>query len=325
MTAPVLVTGASGFIGGCLARRLAAAGEPVRATSRRRPEGFPPGVELVAADLLDPHALPALVAGVSTVIHVAGQLGGTGVSDETLRAVNAEAPVALLRAAAAAGARRFVHVSSVGVLGETGSRPAREDDPPRPASAYERTKWQGESGVLAEGEARGLPVVVIRPALVYGPGDHHLLPLWKALRGPVFPLIDGGRALTHPVHVDDVASALADAARREPAPVGVFHVAGDRPVPYRELLAGIARALGRRPPRLSMPRPLASALAAMLETAFGLAGRTPPLTRERVRLFCTSRTFATDRIRERMGWRPRIGLDEGLAATTRWYLDHGWL
>ena len=321
----LLVTGSSGFIGGRLTSRLASLGLPVRATSRRSPARVPDGAEFLPADIGDRDSLSRLLDGVRCVVNVAGQLGDPGAKVRDHIRANVEGPLNLIEEAATSGCERFVHVSTVGLLGGTGPRPAPEDAPPRPVSLYERTKWQGEVAVLEAGRRLAMPVTVIRPALVYGPGDRHLLPLFRAVRSPFCVLIGGGRAMTHPVHVDDVVEALRITAL-SPEPVeGVYHIAGERPVSFRELLAGIAAAVGVRPPRLSVPSGAAHLAAAAAEIAFRPFGLKPPLTRQQVSALTTDRVFDISRARQRLGWRPLVSLEEGLALTVEWYRAHDLL
>jgi nucleoside-diphosphate-sugar epimerase len=282
-------------------------------------------VEFTPADIADGPSLTGLLEGVHIVVNLAGQLGGPGVTEEDYRRANVDGPRLLMEAAAGAGIERFIHVSTVGVLGDTGRTPASEEAPANPSGGYETTKWEGECAVRDAGRRNGIPVTVVRPALVYGPRDLHLLPMFRAARKPWFFLIDGGRTLTHPVHRDDVVESLIICACSETARTGVYHIAGERPVSFKELFRALASVSGGSPPRLSLPYPAVRSVARMLETAARPFGVTPPLTMDRLRIMTTNRAYDIGRAKSELGWAPRIELEAGLRDTVTWYRDHGLL
>ena len=178
----VLVTGATGFTGGHLARALAARGDRVRALVRRAaPDLAAAGVELVTGDLERPETLPAALAGVDVVYHVAALYRQAGLPEATYRRVNAESAGWIVRAAAKAGVRRVVHCSTVGVHGDIEHPPADETAPLRPGDVYQITKLEGERLAQLAAAESGVELVVVRPSGIYGPGDRRLLKLFHLL------------------------------------------------------------------------------------------------------------------------------------------------
>jgi nucleoside-diphosphate-sugar epimerase len=329
----VLVVGGTGFIGSHVVERLAAAGAAVRVASRSGRWEWGPApsrVECTALDLRDPAQLPRLeelVRETRTIINLAGALLRPGVPESDYRKLHVSGVRRLIAAVDAAppnGRRRLVHVSTTGVLGPTCSGPVDEGAPPNPTTAYEATKLEGERAALA-GQSDHLEVVVVRPGLVYGPRDLHLLGLYRAIERGLFRPITGGTARWQPIHVADVARSIEDAADSDSVDGEIFHVAGEETVSVADLAGRIATLLGRRVRGPSLPYGLALAMGAALELAARPFGFDPPLSRSRVRTLTEDRLYRTERVRQRLGFVPSTRLDRGLAETVRWYRSHGYL
>src|SRR5919108_3055617 len=180
----ILVTGASGFTGGHLCQRLAEAGYTVRGLVRngtRRDALDDWGVEIVTGDLRDAHSLKRVVTGVDIVYHLAAVYRQANVSRKEMWAINVEGTRSLLDAAIQSGVQRFVHCSSIGVHGGIKNAPANEETPYGPGDDYQLSKTEGERIALQYMAAGRLPVVVFRPAGIYGPRDLRFLKLFRAI------------------------------------------------------------------------------------------------------------------------------------------------
>jgi nucleoside-diphosphate-sugar epimerase len=167
-------------------------------------------------------------------------------------------------------------------------------------------------------------VVIARPGFIYGPGDRHVLGLFKAIHSGRFFYIDGGRHWCHPTFIADaVAGMLVCLSRGRPGEV--YHIVGPAPVTFRELGKTIATKLGVRAPWLSLPRRAAAAFARGSEIVGPAIGRTPPLTRTGVAFFGEDRIFSRKKICDELGFTPQNDLAVGIAQTVGWYREHGWL
>ncbi len=322
------ITGATGFLGGALARALAAEGAEVHALRRSaRADGRPDlPVAWHEGDVTDVRSVRAFLdpaAAGDLVVHAAGRLGEAGVPEDVYRAVNVEGTRNVLAAAHACRSRpRVVHLSSPGVLGPSRA-PAREDAPARPTNAYERSKAAAEDVARAFARA-GLPVVLARPGFIYGPGDRHVLGLFRAVQRGRFFLVDGGRSLCQPTFVEDAVAGIL-ACLRNGAPGEAYHLCGSEAVSFRRLGEVIADALAVAPPRLDLPRwPVL--LGALALEALGRAGRfRPPLSRTGVAFFSEDRVVSCERAARELGWVPSRGLREGVERSVAWYRERGWL
>jgi nucleoside-diphosphate-sugar epimerase len=321
-----LVTGATGFIGGALSARLAADGAALSVLARDpgRLDGL--GARVVGGDVADEAALDRATAGVEVVFHVAGAFREPGLPDEAYWRTNATAVGRVIEAARRNGVRRVVCTSTVGIHGSVAGPPATEDSPVRPEGVYEVTKAAGDALALAEAEKGEPEVVVLRPAPVYGPGDTRLVKLFR-LAGQRRPILLGsGRAHYQMVYVDDLVDAFLLAARRPEAAGQAFIVAGAERPSLDELVAAVAHALGRAAPRpVHVPAAPVRRLAHACELVCRPLGVRPPLYRRRVDFFLNDRRYDTGKAERLLGFRPRVGLEEGLGRTVAWCRSCGLL
>lgn len=320
----VALTGASGYTGGRLLTALQARGDEVRVLARDAAFQAP-GASVVTGDLRDAEALRRLVDGAQAVLHVAAVYRTAGHPDSYYREVNVGGTERLLQAAAAAGVARFVHTSTVGVHGDVRNPPADESAPFAPGDVYQQTKAEAETLALDFGRKRGVPVAVVRPGAIYGPGERRLLKLFRAIARGRYAVVGSGRPFYHPVFIDDLVAGFL-LALEHPGAVGeAFIVAGPRYASQDELAALVARATGGRVLPFHVPAwplQLAGALCEALCVPFGVE---PPLHRRRVEFWVKSRAFSIDKARRVLGYAPRVDLEEGLRATAASYRAAGWL
>ena len=321
----ILVTGATGFTGGNLCRRLAAAGENVVAFVRPSPRVEPLralGIECREVDIKNADDVKRHFDGIDRVYHIAAAYRAEHVDIQEFFRVNVEATRNLLEAAREAGARRFVHASTVGVQGEITEPPADEDYRFAPGDHYQESKKEGE--LLARSYAdKGLPVAVVRPVGIYGPGDTRFLKLFRPINKKMFVMIGSGESLYHMTYIDDLVEGIILAGTRPEAVGEVFTIGGEGYTTLRELTDAIADVLGRPRPFLRVPyRPvyLASVLCENICRPLGIA---PPLYPRRVEFFSKSRAFSIEKAKRMLGYAPKVGLREGLARTAAWYRQQG--
>jgi nucleoside-diphosphate-sugar epimerase len=314
------VTGGSGFVGGALVRRLVAEGVEVRALARSDAAAAAVaalGAEAVAGDVSDREPLVAGAQGCEVAFHCAALAADWG-DPGRFEAVNVAGTRNVVAACGSAGVGRLVHVSTEAVLlaGDPlvlvdERAPLRFDSP----ALYPATKARAEEAAL-EGGGRYLETVVVRPRLVWGPGDTTVLPqIVEAVRDGRFAWIGGGRHLTSTTHVDNAVEGLLLAARRG-TPGGIYFVTDGTPVVFRDFVTRLLATRGVEAPGRSLPAPVAGALAAAGEAAWRalpLPGR-PPLTRLAVWLSSQEATIDITRARHELGYAPVIGVDEGLRA-----------
>lgn len=320
------LTGATGYTGGRLLAALLARGDSVSALVRPSSVGHIHGpVRVVEGDLQDARALAQLVEGAEAVVHVAAVYRTAGHPDAYYREVNVGGTAKLLEAAAAAGVRRFVHTSTVGVHGDVEHPPAREDSPFAPGDIYQATKAEAEQLALEFHRQRGVPVTVVRPGAIYGPGETRLLKLFRAIARGRYAIVGSGEAFYHPVYIDDLVQGYLLALERPEAVGEAFIMAGPSYVTQRELADTIARATGGRILPFHVPVAPLRALAALCEAVCVPLGLEPPLHRRRVDFWTKNRAFSIDKARRLLGYDPVVDLATGVVRTTDWYQKAGWL
>jgi len=317
-----LVSGASGFLGGRLAVALKKRGCSVRALARPGRDVSPlaaGGIEIATGDLADEESLARAVAGQELVFHTAGRVGDWGSAEEFRRA-NVDGTARVIAACRRNGVRRLVHVSSLTVLGLTrGGARVDEETPPamHAANPYTASKIAGEELVRRSHGQDGLETVVVRPGVIWGPGDTTFLPRFAALlrRGKMV-LVDGGRNRVALSHVENLAQGMILAAVVPAAAGQVYHLTDGEEITAAEAFALLAEALGVPPPRRSLPFPAALALALLMEARARLRRQAAPpaFTRYGVRLVASDCHYDIGKARRELGYRPTIDFRRGVAA-----------
>jgi uncharacterized protein YbjT (DUF2867 family) len=301
-TRTLAITGGTGFVGRHLLRLALESGYDVRALTR----GWKPPEDDIAwidGALDRPDSLFKLAAGADAVIHVAGLINGPKAAFE---AVNVTGTAAMIDAARKAGVRRFIHISSLA---------AREPQ----LSDYGRSKARSERIVAAS----GLDWTIIRPPVIYGPGDRETLELFKLARRGFVPLPPTGAVSL--IHVEDLCRLIL-AVIDEPDTRSELYEPDDGEEggwPHGHFAKSLGRILGGSAATVRMPRAMLHGLARI----DGLVRRKrAKLTPDRVNYFCHPDWVATpERRPPAMLWRPQIPTERGLAETAEWYRAEGWL
>ncbi len=266
----ILLTGATGFVGRHMVKALRAAGQPVRclvhSLEKERAQGLT-HVELVQGDILVPESLAAAMQGVEKVTHLVGIIVER--DQQTFERVHYEGTRNLVTAARQADVSRFVQMSALGARANPG------------ATAYQRTKWRAEEEVIQS----GIPYVILRPSIIFGPGDGFVTQMVHILRqAPVIPIVGTGEYKLQPIYVENVCQAFVQALTREKATNKVFALGGPEVLSYETVVDIIACTIGVKKPKLHLAFGFVQATAALMEAFFPVLGTTLLVTRAQLQM-----------------------------------------
>ena len=324
----VAVTGANGFLGTVLCRQLVERGASVRAMVRdpRRINGLDKlDVEVCEGDVTDRSSLRRLFAKRDYVFHVAALFRQQGVSDSAFYEINVRGTENALQVAAEQGISRFVHCSTVGVHSHIPNPPANEEEALRPGDIYQLTKSEGEK-LAAESMNNGrVPGCIVRPAMIWGPGDTRTLKLFKGISTRRMPVIGTGDVLLHWVLVDDVARGMILAAKADERQGETYIIAGEKPVSIAELFECIGTEFGVKSLPFRVPAWPVQMLGEVVERACRPLGIEPPIYRRRVDFFTKTRAFDWSKARDELGYRPSQSLQQEIRMIADSYRSMGWL
>ena len=282
----VLVTGATGFLGRRVVRQLLDSGQEVRVMVRapgRESVLSTPPTDVCYGDVSDPDALAEACRGIETVVHLVAVIRG---GPRQFDAVNRQGAANVAAAAQAAGSvNHFVHLSAIGAAAE-------------PRLQYLHSKWQGEQEVIKS----GLRYTIIRPSLIFGPGDEFTRAVAALVRTtPITPVLGSGLNRLQPIHVDDVAAAVAAAHRGNLRGNRIIAIGGPQQLSYNEIVATVADALGRSRRRINIPVWAVRLPIAAMSTFT----RNPPINRAMLQLIGMRNVTDTDSVAAAFGFNPR--------------------
>jgi nucleoside-diphosphate-sugar epimerase len=316
----ILVTGATGFTGGHLARELMKRGHTVRALVRDPLAAEPlkaEGMEVAVGNLIHAEEVRRAVQGCDVVYHIAALFREARHAEGTFHQVNVEGTEHVLKACQSERVSRVVHCSTVGVHGEV-KVPGGEDAPFGPHDVYQQSKLEGELMARKYIDA-GLPGCIFRPVGIHGPGDMRFLKLFRTINNGSFRMIGKGDVFYHMTYIDDLVNGII-LCGEHPAALGQTYIlCGPRYTTVTELAAAVAKAVGRKPPRGHIPVWPVKIAAKLCEALCRPFGIEPPLHMRRLDFFVNNRGFTCAKAAREIGYDPKVSLEEGLARTAAWY------
>ena len=327
----IFITGATGFVGSSVLRKLIARGLDVRAlvrpsSDRRNLDGL--DVEVVEGDLQDPDSLKPALRGCTGLFHVAADYRLWAPKPEGMFKANVDGTRTLMLAAFEAGVERIVYTSSVAVLGAVPGEGAADEDTPVQFTdmigPYKQSKFLAEAEVRELVESQGLPVVIVNPSTPIGPRDIKPTPtgrmIVEAALGRMPAYVDTGLNV---VHVDDVAEGHMLAFDK--GDVGKRYILGGENLSLKEILGTIAEITGGRPPRLKIPHNLIMPFALVAETWARLSGGAEPFaTTDGLKMAKKKMFFTHQKAAKELGYAPRPAA-HALADAVQWFRDHGYV
>ena len=329
----VLVTGASGFLGGHVAELLSKRGDSVRAlvrsTSNRKHLEKLPNVELFEGSIEEIERVREAVFGVDAIVHAAGLVKAR--STDEFFSVNVGGTSNLVQAARTGSrgnrstVKRFVYVSSLAACGPSiDGRPVALDQE-SPVNTYGRSKLAAEKVVLSAKD--DLRVVILRPGAIYGPRDGEILDVFKSIKFGLLPLVAGGEAKGVWIYATDCAEVCLRAIDADVPSGQVYFVDdGSGPMDQKELFAEAERAMGRRALlRRGLPVPVLMTVARGIEVFGRLTNRAVMLTQEKASMLLMHWVCSSEATRKELGWEPKVSRKEGMDRAVAWYRENGWL
>ena len=325
-----LITGATGFIGPHLVKKLVGAGHFCRCLVRNSSnmdtlKAF--GVELVEGDITRAETLQGMADGMDRVLHMAtlGHMSNFTVTESMFDAINVQGTQNIMAEALRAGVPRVVHCSTVAAMGICEDVPATEQSLCNPHHPYGRSKLKAEQNVLSMIKDKNLPAVTIRFSMVYGPGDSRdILKLTRMAKKGLFPKVGNRPKLTPLIHVDDAIQGLLQAA--ENGGIGKIYLITNRDsLPFDEIRKILQRALGVKRLPFYVPEWAALAIASLTEKIFPVLGKIPPVSRKNIESTLADRVFSIEKARREIKFNQQVDPAEGLKETVEWYKKQGWV
>ena len=325
-----LITGATGFIGPHLVKKLADEGHHCRCLVRNssNTETLKKiGVECVEADITRADTLQGTAKNMDRVLHLAtlGHMSNFTVTESMFTAINVKGALNVMKEALRSGVPRIVHCSTVAAMGICADVPATEQSDCRPHHPYGRSKLKAEQEIMTMVAEKKLPAVIVRFSMVYGPGDSRdIFKLTRLAKKGLFPKIGNRPKLTPLVHVDDAIQGLLLAAEKGNA--GQIYLLTNREsLPFDDIRKILQQALGVNRLPLYVPEAVALTMASLAEKVFPFVGKTPPIARKNIESTLADRVFSIDKAKTELGFDPKVDPIAGLKDTVKWYLDQGWL
>lgn len=325
----VLVTGGTGFTGKALVKRLLDNGYEVVALDYKEhlktQEIRDWGAKVIIGSVTDKEVVEKAMEGVDIVQHLAAAFREMDVPESFYDEVNVGGTKNVLEAAYKAGVKKFINTSTCGVHGNIDNPPADEDAPIQPADYYQKTKYKAEP-IVAEYAKKGMKTVIIRPAAIYGPGDpERFFMLFKRVAKGKFPMFGNGKTFYHPLYIDNLTDAYMLAMEGDKGVGGTYLIADEEYVEIEDLVKRIGKAMNIDVKVSHYPIAPLIAAGHACETICKPLGITPPIFPRRVDWYRQNRAFKIDRAKKDLGYKPRVGLDEGLKKTFEWYKKEGFL
>jgi dihydroflavonol-4-reductase len=325
-----LITGATGFIGPYLVRKLLSLGHSCRCLVRSVSKAktvLEPGVELIEGDITDKSTLKGVASGIDAVFHLA-TLGHTHNFDtprEMFHQVNVRGTVNIMDEALAAGVKKVIHCSSTAAMGICKDIPANEESECLPHHLYGESKLDAEKEVLRLVNDKSLSAVIIRFSLVYGPGDRHdILKLTHLTKRGLIPRIGKGTKLTPLIHVEDAVNGLILAMGKGKAGE-IYLITNAQPEPFDNVIKIIKETLGVSSKSIPIPEWAALYAASAIEWISIIIGKTPIVTRKNIESTIADRAFSIEKAKRELGFEPLIDPEKGLRETILWYMKNGWI
>jgi len=325
----IAITGATGFLGKCLAEYLAKKGHELFLHARSEEKSSTiKGLasKLVICDICDDAAIKELVTGADIVVHTVSNFRSASGPPESYTRINLNGTINVFDRARESGVKRFVHISTIGVLGDIKECPASETTEYNPGDNYQKTKLEAElyCRKQVEDENLEMKLAVIRPCSLYGPGDMRMLKMFRMLKKGTFFVVGECDANFHAVYIDDLICGI-ELAINDDSDNEVFIIGGDKYISLREYIATAAHAVGANYPWIKIPFAPMYLLSAIVEFACVPFGIEPPIFRRRVRFYRNNRAFDITKAKQKLGYSPSVSLEEGMNRTVDWYNANGHL
>ncbi len=325
----VLVTGGTGFTGKALVKRILDEDHQVVALDYK--EGLKTeelrswGAEVIIGSVTDKGIVKKCMEGVDIVHHLAAAFRELNVPDNYYDEVNVGGTKNVLEAAFDAKVKKLIYCSTCGVHGNIDEPPGGEDAPIKPADYYQRTKYEAEP-IVNEFFKRGMKTVILRPAAIYGPGDpERFYMIFKRVAKGSFPIFGSGKTFYHPLYIDNLIDAFMLAMEDGKGDGEAYLIADEDFLEIKQLVQKIGEALDIDV-KISqfpiIPLVIAGHICEKLCKPFRI---TPPIFPRRVDWYRQDRAFKIEKARQDLGYKPKIGIDEGLKRTAEWYKNEGYI
>ena len=325
-----LITGATGFVGPHLIKRLTADGHTCKCLVRQGSENKIPeidGMTIIFGDITKPETLVGTATDADCLLHLAtlGHMSNFTVTEKMFYDINVQGTINIMDEALRAGIKRIVHCSSVAAMGICDEIPSTENTTCNPHHAYGRSKLQAETEVLNMVKEKNLPATIIRFSMVYGPGDpRDILKLTRIAKKGLFPKVGNRPKLTPLIHVRDAVDGLLLACKKG-TPGEIYLITNKQSEPFDAIREIIQDALGQKKRAVYIPEWAALTLASIIEKSFSLFGKTPPVARKNIDSTLADRVFSVAKAIHELGFDPKIEPTAGLQETVKWYLDNKWI